>query len=151
MESIIKVDIQNEYDALETYDYSKANRDLLNYIISKAMNIDKYSKIKIVVNKNKLKLDIKSLIRDGFEDEYNKSFNVYEKTNLIQASLFILGFIILVISFIIGESGLLHEILLIIGWVPIWEVVHLELFTDFKERKRRNVLRRLMKSEIEVK
>lgn len=151
MENIIKVDINNVEDLLERYDNKKANQDLLNYIIDKSMNIDKYSDIKILINKNNIKLDIKSLISQGLIDEYNKSFNTYEKTNLIQSALFILGFIILIISFIIGETGLLHELLLIVGWVPIWEVVHLELFTDFKERKKRLVLKKLIKSEIEVK
>lgn len=147
----IKINLRNEDDLLETYDNSVISSELINYIIDKAMNVNKYSDIKIIVNKNKIKLDIMSLIQDGLEREYNKSFMNYEKNNIIQGVLFLLGFVILIFSFILGDNGLWHEILLIIGWVPIWEMVHLELFTDFKERKKRAVLKKLMNSEIIVR
>ena len=151
MEEIIKVDLRSEEDLLERYDDSIVNKELINYIISCADKIDKYKKIRIFVNKNRIKLNIEELIKEGFEREYNNSFINYEKTNLVQCSLLILGIVFLVLSFLIGNDGLWHEILLIIGWVPIWEMVHLELFTDIKERKKRSILKRLMNCEIEVK
>lgn len=146
----IKIDLRNEDDLLEKYNNSVVSNELINYIICSAMNIDKYSDIKIVVNKNKIKLDVQTLIQEGLEREYDKSFMNYEKNNILQGVLFLLGFVILIFSFILGDNGLWHEILLIIGWVPIWEMVHLELFTDFKERRKRAILKRLMNSEIEV-
>ena len=150
MEEIIRIHLRSEEDLLETYDNTKISINLINYIIENVSGVDKYKKIKLIINSNKIKLDIRTLIQEGFEREYNKSFMNYETNNMIQLGLFILGFLILIISFVIGENGLLHELLLIIGWVPIWEVVHIELFTDIKENKKRAILKRLMMSEIEI-
>ena len=41
------------------------------------------------------------------------------------------------------------EIFLISGWVPIWEMIELELINDVKDRKRKRILLKLINSKIE--
>ena len=40
------------------------------------------------------------------------------------------------------------EIVLISGWVPLWEVIDVELFSDYEGRKKRRIITKLLNSEI---
>lgn len=42
----------------------------------------------------------------------------------------------------------MKEILLISGWVPIWEMVKIELFPDVQGRIKRKYIKKLLKSDI---
>lgn len=48
----------------------------------------------------------------------------------------------------IQGSGMWKEILLITGWVPIWEMIEVELFPDAYGRRERKLINKLLKSEI---
>lgn len=85
---------------------------------------------------------------DGFYQEYEMSKKIYHITNIKQFFLLMIGVIFLFLSTIVNESIIWKEILLIGGWVPIWEMIDLELFSDFQERRKRKILKKLLKSEI---
>lgn len=68
--------------------------------------------------------------------------------NVKQIYFFIIGVLLIFISTFFKEQGLLREVILIIGWVPIWEMVRIELLPDAQGRVKRRVLRKLMHSEI---
>lgn len=46
------------------------------------------------------------------------------------------------------EDVIWKEVLLIGGWVPIWETIDIELFSDLEGRRKRIILKRLLESEI---
>ena len=71
----------------------------------------------------------------------------HERNNVIQFLLFILGFIFIFISFN-WANPIGQELFLIAGWVPIWEMVDLEIFSDVRGQRRKKILRRLSSSEI---
>ena len=54
----------------------------------------------------------------------------------------------LLISTFIKNMNILNEIVLIGAWVPIWEAIELELFTDTKEKRKRKQLKKILKGEI---
>ena len=60
----------------------------------------------------------------------------------------LLTFFLLFLSTKVTDDNLMKEILLIIGWVPIWETMEVELFPDAVQRKRRRAIKRLLKCEI---
>ena len=39
------------------------------------------------------------------------------------------------------------EIILIGGWVLIWEMIELEIFSDVKEKRKRIILKKILNSE----
>lgn len=152
MEKNIEIDIVNKSNLLEKYNKNKASRSLIEYIIKEARILDKNEKIKIVINKNNtIEEDCKKLIVDGLKDEYKRSEEKYHANNIKQIYLLILGVILLFISTRIRADVIWKEILLIGGWVPIWEMVKIELFPDIEGRIKRRVIKKILESEIIVK
>lgn len=62
----------------------------------------------------------------------------------------LLGILLLFLSTVIRGMFIFEEVFLIIGWVPIWEAVDIELFSDVKEKKKRNALKKLLESNLEI-
>ena len=91
------------------------------------------------------------MIENGLKQEYEKSKKIYHITNIKQLLLSLLGIIFLFLSTLIQEDIIWKEVLLIGGWVPIWEAIELELFSDSEERRKRMILKNLLKTEIEEK
>ena len=150
MEKEIKVDISSREDLLERYNESKISRDVIEYIIKEAMLVDKNEKIKIVVNKDTAVLNenCKELIINGLKDEYTRSLERQHDNNIKQIYFLIMGSILIYLSFKIKNVQVWREILLISGWVPIWEMVKIELFPDVEGRIKRRIINKLLKSEI---
>lgn len=150
MEKEIKIDIANREDLLEKYNENKVCRDVIEYLVKEAMLVDKEEKIKIIVNKNNavLNSDCKELIKSGLKDEYKRSMNKQQDNNIKQLYFFFAGVFLIFLSTLFKEQLILREVILIIGWVPIWEMVRIELIPDAQGRVKRRVLRKLMHSEI---
>ena len=150
MEKIIKIDLLNENDLIEKYDNDKLNLELLNYLLKYAQFISNKDYIKIVISNNcHSQINIKNLIKDALNEELVNTFKEHYKNNIIQIFLFFLGIAFIFISTRI-EDSIWSELFLIGGWVPIWEMIELEIFNDFRGRKKRKILNKLIKAEIEV-
>ena len=146
MSEEIKIDVALENDLFDKFNKDKLSQELLEYIIDKASLIKDATKIKIVISETKYK-NLKEKLLESFEYEYEKTIKVHHFNNILQLLLFILGILFIFFSTRITES-VWKEILLIGGWVPIWEMIELELFNDFRGRKRKKILAKLLKSEI---
>jgi len=145
----IDIDIFSKEDLVEKYNEDVVSKDLINYILEKSMFLRKEEKIRVVFHKSRqISINCKNVLLAGFKEEYNKSSKIKKFVNIKEIFLFIIGFILIYISTKINSSALGSEIFLIIGWVPIWEVVELELIEESSERRKRRALRRLLKSEI---
>ena len=150
MEKEIKIDISSREHLLEKYNENKVCRDVIEYLVKEAMLVDKETNIKIVVNKDSaaINADCKELIKKGLKDEYERSISKNHSDNVKQIYFFIIGVLLIFMSTFFKEQGLIREVILIIGWVPIWEMVRTELLPDAQGRVKRRVLRKLMHSEI---
>ena len=150
MKKEIKIDIEDRDDLLEKFNENKVSREVIDYIIREAMIIEKDKEIEIVINKGKAIVaeECKELIKKGLKDEYKRSLEIQRENNIKQLYFLVLGAILLFLSIKIKQVGILKEILLISGWVPIWEMVKIELFPDVQERIKRKCINRLLKSEI---
>ena len=151
MEKIIKINIYNEYDLNDIYNEDLLNTNLIAYLIKEMNYVNRKDKIKIVVNnKAKTKINIKNKIKEGLKREYLMVITEHQKNNLIQFVLFIIGVFLLFLSTIYKQL-IWHEVLVIIGWVPIWEMVDIEIFSGINERRLKRILKKLMKSKIVIK
>ncbi len=151
MKKIINVDLKNNEDLYEKYNSNKVSRDLINYLIENTYSCSAKDKIMIVINNYINSKDCVTLIKNGFEDELLRYLKRYYYSNFSQIVYFILGIIILFIATYLGDTSVIHEILLISGWVLIWEMVEIELFADLDNRRRRRMLQKLKKAEFVVK
>lgn len=150
MEKEIKVDISSREELLEKYNDSKVGRDVVDYLIKETMLAERNEKIKIVVNKDSAVINenCKELIINGLKDEYKRSLERQHDNNIKQIYFLIMGSILIYLSFKIKNVQVWREILLISGWVPIWEMVKIELFPDVEGRIKRRIINKLLKSEI---
>ena len=150
MEKIIEIDIHDKYDLIEKYNEDKIASGLIDYIIKESLPINKNEKIKIVLNiKCKdIKKDYSAFLKDGLIQEYNKSLKEHKINQLKEVYLLILGIIFLLLSRIINNDSIWKEILLITGWVPIWEVVDILLFSDTTGKGKRKIIKKLYECEI---
>lgn len=149
MENLLKIDIDNKYDLIDKYNEKKLSNELLKYIINQTIFTKKNKKIKIVINKKiNINKDSVEMIREGLKKEYTKSLEERNRNNAKQFILLILGMIFIFIATRIENRGMWREIILITGWVPIWEMVKIELFSDVYGRRKRRIIKKLLTSEI---
>ena len=151
MLKIIDIDLLSKEDFLEKYNHTKIANDFLEYLIKEAKNISKKDElvlnIKISFNND---LDIKEMLINALNKEYINTINDHYYNNLYQLLLFFIGIFFLSLSTFFEDSILWKEILLIGGWVPIWEMIELELVNDVRGRKRKNIIKKLINSEINI-
>ena len=150
MEKEIKIDISSREELLEKYNQSKICRDVIEYLVKEAMLANKEEKIKIVVNKDSAVLveNCKELIKNGLKDEYKRSIAKQHDNNVKQIYFSIIGIILIFMATILKDVGILKDVILVVGGVPIWETIRMELFPDAQGRVKRRVLRKLINSEI---
>ncbi len=149
MERIIKIDLNDEFDLINNYDKNKISNNLLEYIIKESLYIKRNDTLKIIINnKCNTKINYKEMLTDAFKKEYKNNLKSHNKTNIMQLILLTIGIFFIFLSFQINNE-IWKEIFLISGWVPIWEMIELELFNDVRDRKRKKILLKLIKSKIE--
>ena len=152
MEKTIFIDLDNIKDLIGTYNKRILKKELVNYLIEECFFVDKNERLKIIVNNdsNLSKNEVLNIIKNGLENEYQKSLKRRNFDNIRQIILIVLGMIFLFLSTNINYS-IFKEVFLIIGWVPIWEAINIELFTDIKEKRKRKILKKILQSNIEIK
>ena len=149
MEEIIEIDIKSKHDLVEKYNENKISYNLLKYIIRETMQIKQNKKIKIIITKNEnIKEDCIEIIKQGLEEEYKRSLEERNRNNLKQLIFFLIGLVFIFIATRIPNRGMWREIILITGWVPIWEMIEIELFPDVYGRRKRKTIKKLLESEI---
>ena len=142
----IEIDIIDKKDLLEKFNTKKVSKDLINYLIDTTSDIKKEDKVTIIINNYLGDENLIRLIKEGLKAEYEKCLKKHFVTDLRQFLYFILGIIAIFVSTLF-ETEVLHEIILIGGWVLIWEMVELEIFTDRDNYKKRKILKKLLESE----
>ena len=151
MKKIIKIYIQNEEDLIETYNADIINHSLIEHILKQSIYTKEKENIKIIINNKCItKINIQEKILDGLQLEYEHTIKEHQRNNLIQTFLLLLGITFLFLSTLVPEEFIWKEILLIGGWVPIWEMVDIELFKEFKERRTKKIIEKLVNSEFEI-
>ena len=150
MEKVIEIDVYEKKDLFDKYKRKKVSRSLINCIIDETPEFKQRDNFKIIIN-SKLEdgINVIELIKQGFKEEYEKNNKKHVRIDRIQVIYLILGILILSLSIQI-ESEIFREVVLIIGWVFVWAMVELEIFTDKEEKIKLRKLKKLINSEIIV-
>ena len=151
MEKIIEIDIVDKSDLVEKYNDDRLSKELLEFILKEATFITRKDKVKIVINNKCSALNSVNIIKEGLKDEYAKNLKLWHIMNYKQLFLLVIGLIFLFLSSLIGDAFIWKELLLIGGWVPIWEVVDIELISDIESKRRRIILKQLLNGEVILK
>lgn len=147
MEKIIELNIKNIDDIIDKFNNKQISDDCLNYLIKSCLFIKKNEEIKIIIDNVNIN-EVEELIINSVKEEYNRSLKMISINNYIQIICFLIGIFFLLLSTLINEKYIFNELLLIVGWVPIWKVIEIELFNDSEERRKRKILKKLMKCTI---
>ncbi len=142
----ITVDLKREEDLYSKYN-NNVSRDLIDYLISEA----RYTKgdIKVTINTNFDISNIDLLIKAGLQKMSNETRKIDIIHDMKQVMFLMIGVLFLIISSFIFYD-VIKEIIVIAGWVAIWEVVDISLNVDSKTRASRKIIKRLMNSKIEI-
>ena len=148
MEKVITVDIADKNDLVEKNDRSIVSADLIKFILTQAEQASIRDTFKIIVkDKCHLDHDVSNLIRSGIKIEYDNAVYEHTRNNNRQILSVIIGVILIVISTIIKDP-VLAEIFAVGAWVAMWDAIELALYSEYKERRKMNRLRKLLNCEI---
>jgi hypothetical protein len=148
MEKVITVDIADKNDLVEKYDRSIVSADLIKFILTQSEQASIRDTFKIIVkDKCHLDHDVSNLIRSGIKIEYDNAVYEHTRNNNRQILSVIIGVILIVISTIIKDP-VLAEIFAVGAWVAMWDAIELALYSEYKERRKMNRLRKLLNCEI---
>ena len=148
MERIIEIDLINEEDLFEKYNQKQVSNELIDYILKEAyLKLNKEDNIKIIINNYTNKDNLKELLEEKFKNEYNMSVLKQMKNLFIQLVYLLIGILALIISVVIKDT-IFKEIVLIGGWVLIWYMVEIGIFSNRDLRRKRRLLKRLLNGQI---
>ena len=94
--------------------------------------------------------NVEKLIKNGLKFELQNSTKIRDLNNIKQVILVLIGILFLFLSTLINDA-IFGEVLIVIGWFPIWETLDIEFFTDVKEKRKRSIINKLLESKIEFK
>lgn len=151
MERIINIDINDKHDLYEPYNDNYLNHHLIDYLVKQANNFKKGDQIIIKIDNNATKTkNFETIMKQTLKHELNTYRDRYKKMNIRQGFYTLLGFFILCLAYLIPDSGVWNEVLIIAGTVPIWESLYVEFFKDSELRKKIHVLKLLLNSKIKT-
>lgn len=143
---VIEVNLKSEDELLEKYS-GKLSNELLKYLITESKYTNENLEILIKTN---LEFDsVKKVIKDGFKAALKNAEYIDKLYNNKQIFLFIIGITMLIISTLILNQ-VIKEIIIIAGWVFIWEVIDISLNTDIETRMTKKTIKKLLKSKVVV-
>lgn len=142
----IRVLIKDEKSLYEEFSNS-LSQTLIDYLIQEAM-IKKNIVIEVDTKTNIPNLE--EIFYKGINEYYSKLV-LKDKIYDVKQIIFILLGIICLITSTLLDNYLLRELLIIAGWVAIWDVIDYYLNKNMEYRREKRVLKKLMKAKIIVK
>ena len=143
----IDIYINEKNDLIEKYSANEVSNELINYMIQKVMMLRKSEDFNINLYVNEDTKGCAELIKEGLKIEYTRSIKIQNNNNIKQIVLFIIGVILMFVSTFVSHLEIIQEIIIIIGWVPIWEAVEFELFNDSNEKNKRKCINKLLNKQ----
>ena len=152
MQTVIDINLKKKADFYSTYSSKRLNPELTEYIYNECYGEDYKNKVIINIYTN---LKISDQEKNAMMDTIRRTFGLkvqdelyyYEKAKYKKTILFLIG-IVLIIIYYLSFIEVLSEIILILGWLAIWESVYSFLADSSKDYIRIFRLRKLASSRI---
>lgn len=152
MKTEINVNLSKRSDFYNTYSNRRINKELQEYIYEECLGEPVKNKIIININ-TKLKLsknekyEMIDAIRRTYGLQVQDELYYYNKGQVIRVILLLLGFIFIIIYYS-SIVSILKEIILILGWLAIWESIYSFLFDAKKNNLKIMRLKNLSNARI---
>jgi hypothetical protein len=142
-------DYYNEFDA----DDLTLSDDILSFINNRVENISYKYNIVLEFDSPVIALHEKKKLLNIIKSHYGLAYSLKQKAskaNKLKALIFfVIGIIMLLLSYFIGKYvNLISEILLIAGWVAVWETVSVIFFDNIKVMTNKRNIDRLYNAKI---
>ena len=152
MQTVIDINLKKKADFYSTYSSKRLNPELTEYIYNECYGEDYKNKVIINIYTN---LKISDQEKNAMMDTIRRTFGLkvqdelyyYEKAKYKKTILFLIG-IVLIVIYYLSFIEVLSEIILILGWLAIWESVYSFLADSSKDYIRIYRLRKLASSRI---
>ena len=153
MKNIIEINIHNYDYVTEKFDSNKLSRELASFIYNQYTSLSVNKGVELNVNSNlteEQENNLADMIHRHFGLETQKSILTFQYKTKYQILLFLIGIFLIALSNLpfISNLSTLHEILLIFGWVAVWELIYDIMFVDIKENIKRKRFKKLSKVKI---
>lgn len=155
MKNCIEININNYEDIIEKFDNDKLSRELADFIYNQytAFSINQNIEINIRTTfdlTENQEQEIVDMIHRHFGLETQKNILTFKYKTKYQVLLFLIGIFLIALSNItfISDLSTIHEILLIFGWVAVWELIYDIMFVDMKENIKRKRYKKLSKVKV---
>lgn len=154
----IEVDMSEKKYFVSKYNDNTLAPKLKDYLLNEIIGYDINTKINIIID---AKFDLteeekehyKKLIIKEFKESNDEILYEIDQSNLKKLTLSLIGILFIIASYffnhIIGE--VLEEILMIFGWVALWEVAYAILFTDASRRRKIKRNKQIINANIKYK
>lgn len=149
----IIVNINEEEDYKNKYNSNNLSTDLSNYIYEECKGKPINNKVTIIIKtkykiKDKEKEDIINKIHNNYKTDLNEQLLMIKYSNIKNFAIFLLGILFLYLYYFVRINFVLSEMILIVGWVAIWEAVYAWLFVRDKDNIQIKRLKKLANCEI---
>ena len=154
----VEIDLKTKNDFVSEYNDNTLEPSLKHYIINELVGYD--TKTKVVINiKPKYKISedeetqYRKILRKEFRESLTDLEEIRRQSNMKRISLFLIGLLSLLIQLRLGSyiGTVVSEIVEIIGWVCIWELIYSILFTAISRKNDIDRLKQILDAEIDFK
>lgn len=150
----LKIELKDKKDFVSKYNSNRISSDLYNYL---------KDEIKLTTIKENIKIEIKPEFKMSDEEKELLALNIKktckeeiddikyleERILLKELLLLLIGSIIIFLCFLVKNSAFISEIILIIGWLFIWESLYSIIFRRTKNKILKERLKSIIKSDID--
>lgn len=149
----IIININDEKDYENKYNSNNLSSELSNYIYEECKGKSINNKVLIVIKskyqmKDKEKEEIINKIHNNYKTDLNEQLLMIKYSNIKNFVISLLGILFLYLYYFIKINFVLSEMILIVGWVAIWEAVYAWLFVRGKDNIQIKRLKKLANCEI---
>ena len=152
----IQIYLNDKKDYISKFNQERISKELYGYIknevklinINKKINIEITSKFSLT---DKEKETLALNIKNTSEEELNDIKLLEEKVLLKDLLLLLIGIIVIFIYFILKNTPIISEVILIIGWLFIWEAIARLLFAGTERKIQKQRLKQIIYSDIDFK
>ncbi len=151
--NIIEVTLGKKEDYINKFHNKKISQELSDYILNECKNFKPYQKFEICIF-HKFSMttqdqnELVDMIRENYGVDIHEIKVLTEKRMIFNMLSVLIGIVFLFLSVLTKNIPVINEVLVIIGWVPIWEAIYNMLFGGLKNNILTKRLKRLTNCQI---
>ena len=154
-ETIIAISFDEKDDYINQFNNNKLSNSLTNYILEECRGKSLANRITLNVKTNfKISVQEKEefikMVHENYKTDLEEYVLILKHSNLKKILIFFIGVILIYLSYFkeISNNEVISEVILIIGWVAIWEAAYTWFFESDKNRIKAKRLKQLAKCQI---